>query len=249
MDWLATIARTGAIPPSTPPEHAPAEGQEDGLDIQAVVPQPRADNEWMASQPPPASPPRPDPKGKGKEKAAEVSMVDITNAEAAAGWSRSLSYRDPSPDDLRPGQAEQMEVEEFGKPGLLLGDDPHPSGSPANVPLTATQPASTSEPEGDAVSIPSRVFDDRVPSSESPSPLRMPGAATPRSPSTPSGREKLARTSTRHIQDRITSLLGKRPSGGDDDEEEGGPTKLKRHDSRVGLRPKPLQRTRVCEDH
>ena len=117
-----------------------------------------------------------------------------------------------------------------------------------DAPLVATQP--TAESGRDAVSIPSRVFDDRVPSSESPSPLRMPGASTPGdAPPTPSGRRKLARVSTKDIQARITTLLGKRPSEDDEDGGQSTPNKLQRHHSRTGLRPKPIQRTRVCDDY
>ena len=237
MSWLATISRTGKIPSAV-------EEQEHGvLDIPAVAPAPRAEGEWMASQPPvdqEAS--KVDLKGKGKAKATDVTMADITNAEEVKAHARSLSYRDPTPESLAPGQAEQAEREGFGEPTLLLGnmEVPDPDTSLAN-----TQPTATSE--NDLVPISSPAFQNRVPSSESPSPLRMPGVATPRdAPMTPKKRQKLTRVSTKDLQARITTLLGKRPS-----EEDGGgsPSKLMRHESSQGMRPKPIHRSKVCEEH
>ncbi|TFK81684.1 hypothetical protein K466DRAFT_666976 [Polyporus arcularius HHB13444] len=236
MAWLAAIANTGEIPPTQP-----SAADDDALDL------PVAQGSWMA--PEPTSVAKTDTTGKGKEKARDDKMVDITNAESAPR-SQSLSYYDPPPDDERPGQAEQMEA--FGMPSMLLGQSqsltrpPTPSKGSAKSAARLTQ---ASEPQDDAVvvSIPSKLSEDRrVPSSASPSPLRMPGLGTPRDhPSTP---VKVTKQVTAVIQERITSLLGKRRSEeeqGGGERQESGPAKLQGHDSRRdGKRSRPLQRTR-----
>ena len=252
MAWPTALARTGEIPPAPLAQPQPQSAHEQepqarelddgGLDIEAVKPEPRAQDDWMASQPQ-SQPARVD-KGKEREKSAEGTMADITNAEARS-WSRSLSYYDPAPGEPCPGQAEQMAAEGFGEPSLLVDaamESAEPEVSGENE-LLAMPPAADNS---DAVSIPSSVYEDRVPSSESPSPLRIPGAATPRDlPSTPSKPERIARQPTMGIPGRGATLLGKRPSEEDD---EGHPAKLKRHDSRLGYRPKPLHRSRVRDE-
>ena len=234
MSWLAAIADTGEIPSAHPPAND-----------EGVLNLPVAQEDWMADEPPAPTPvPQADPKGKGKEQATDGKMADITNSavESAPG-SQSLSYYDPPPDEPRPGQAEQMEV--FGMPSMLLGQPdsapyrPTPPRDPAESAPQSTQP---SEPQDeDAVSIPSKLYEERVPSSESPSPLRMPGPEP--GPATPA---KLVKQATTVIQDRITSLLGKRRSEEEQgDGEESAPARLQGHDSRRdGKRSRPLQRTR-----
>ncbi|KAI0695513.1 hypothetical protein C8T65DRAFT_698690 [Cerioporus squamosus] len=234
MSWLAAIANTGEIPSTHP-----ASNDNELLDL------PVAQGDWMAAEPPAPTPlPKSDVKGKGKEQATDSKMMDITNADSAPR-SQSLSYYDPPPDGSFPGQAEQMEA--FGMPSMLLGQfesiAPQPT-PPADREESAPQTTQPSEPQDDAVSVPSKLYEDRVPSSESPSPLRIPGHGTPRDhPSTP---VKVTKQATAVIQDRITSLLGKRRSEEEHGErEESAPAKLQAHDSRRdGKRARPLQRTR-----
>ncbi|KAI0788205.1 hypothetical protein C8Q74DRAFT_664413 [Fomes fomentarius] len=251
MSWLATLANAGEIP-STPP---PAD---DGVLDLPVESQTREPDEWMASQP---SAPRSkaDPNGKGKEKAApDVTMHDITNAEEQPYRSPGLSYYDPppasalapapTPDDIAPGQAEQMEV--FGMPNMLLEQSAGPENASApasdsayDIPVaTQTQSAPGSElPLHDEsqsqVAIPSKLYEERVPSSESPSPLRLPGHGSS-GPATPN---LVTRQATTVIQDRIMTLLGKRRS---EEEEDAAPGRLHAQESRLGKRSRPLQRTR-----
>ena len=263
MTWLASITNTGEIPDTAAP---PPQDEDPVLDLQLQSQRPRdaAQDEWMASQPPATIPPKVDVKGKGK---AMDTMIDITNAHAddAQPRSQSLSYCDPaSSNEPRPGQADQMEA--FGMPNLLLdGSQPvlspqppdtprHPGQTPPNrdedLPVTQPMPE-----EGESVSIPSRMHEDRIPSSESPSPMRMPGMPTPQdsapAPRTPA---KPARQATIVLQTRLTTLLGKRPNEDDDEaeaerdkakEENLSAKKLKAQNSRLGKRLKPLQRTMV----
>ena len=265
MTWLASIANTGEIPNTAPP----LQDEDPVLDLQLQSQRPRdaAQDEWMASQPPATISPKADVKGKGK---ATDTMIDITNAHAdnAQPPSQSLSYYDStSSNEPRPGQADQMDqMEAFGMPNFLLdGSQPvlsprapdtprHPSRTPPNrdEDLPATQPMPE---EGESVSIPSRMHEDRIPSSESPSPMRMPGMPTPQdsapAPRTPA---KPVRQATVILQTRLTTLLGKRPNEDDDEAETGGERveenlsakKLKAQNSRLGKRLKPLQRTMVC---
>ncbi|KAI0750029.1 hypothetical protein C8Q80DRAFT_1102390 [Daedaleopsis nitida] len=237
LSWLANIATTGDIPSISPI----AEGRL--LDL-PVASHPREPDEFMASQQhPPAA--KTDVKGKGKVKATDATMHDITNAESPGWRGQSLSYGDPPPSAVRPGQAEQMEVEAFGMPNMLLGPAPTPPsarqpsiGSAYDVPLATQSAVEPSEPpdQEDSVSVPSKLYEDRVPSSESPSPLRMPGQRTPNTPN------KVTRQATMVIQDRITSLLGKRRS----EEEE---RRLEAQESRLGKRSRPFQRTRSNMSH
>ena len=80
-------------------------------------------------------------------------------------------------------------------------------------------------------------------SSASPSPMRMPGMPTPQD-SAPKTPVKVAKQATTVIQNRLTTLLGKRPSE-EDEEVVQVPKKVQAHDSRLGKRLKPLQRTSV----
>ncbi len=263
MDWLASIANTGEIPHAA----APAANEQDPLlDLQLLSQCPRGADEgqdadpWMASQPPATIPPKADAKGKGK---GTDTMIDITNAHAdnAQQRSQSLSYFDPASHEPRPGQADQMET--FGLPGLLLGgSQPAPSPHPPATRLARTPPdagdmLSMTQPmpeEGESVSIPSRVYEDRIPSSESPSPMRMPGMPTPQdsapAPRTPS---KPVKKATVVLQTRLTTLLGKRPNEDEREREQEekeeilSAKKLQAHDSRLGKRLKPFQRTGVCQ--
>ena len=263
MDWLASIANTGKIPTA----EVPSSQADLDLDLQLQSQRPRSAEQgqdsdlWMASQPPATIPPKADAKGKAK---AMDTMIDITNAHAenALPRSQSLSYFDPAVDEPRPGQADQMET--FGLPALLLsGSQPALSPRPPATPrrpgrtpdpddaaLPTTQPV---EEEGESVSIPSRMYEDRIPSSESPSPMRMPGMPTPQdsapAPRTPT---KPTKQATVVLQTRLTTLLGKRTKGDDDDaeaerekEEALSAKKLKAQNSRLGKRLKPLQRTTV----
>ena len=122
-------------------------------------------------------------------------------------------------------------------PDMLLGGpvappqppQPPTGGSTDEVPVATQTTAEPARSDGELASIPSRLYEDRVPSSESPSPMRLPGHGSA-GPATPA---KITRQATTVIQDRIMSLLGKRRS----EEEE---------DTGLGKRTRPLQRTRVC---
>ncbi|TBU46920.1 PITH domain-containing protein [Dichomitus squalens] len=225
MAWLATIANTGEVPRAPAMEAEEQAQAHDGavLDLKLLSQPPRGpdEDEFMASQPPATIPaPKIDVKGKGK---ATETMVDITNARGDDAQAQSLSYYDPpGPDEPRPGQAEQMET--FGMPDMLLGPAATAPATPrrsaraapdSNDKLPATQAVPVQD-EGESVSIPSRVYEDRIPSSASPSPMRMPGMPTPQD-SAPKTPVKVAKQATVVIQNRLTTLLGKRPS--EEDEE------------------------------
>jgi len=80
--------------------------------------------------------------------------------------------------------------------------------------------------------IPPLLPTQRVPSSESPSPLKHPGTASlPTSPTKPRKGAQLA------LHGSITSLLGKRPSTEDEGSEKGQPT-------RAGKRARPPSKTK-----
>ncbi|KAI0636255.1 hypothetical protein C8Q77DRAFT_1102527 [Trametes polyzona] len=207
-----------------------------------------------------------DRKGKGKEKekaSRDVSMVDITN-EDHAPRAQSLSYYDAPAD--APAQAAE-EIESFGIPALLLGDSPvgqptripprsGPSRTPsppvdANFDREVSLPAAPppTEPSSEAEcdrstssepSIPSRLHDERVPSSESPSPMRMPGVRTPTTPA------RVTKQATKVLQESITTLLGKRPAAEAVVPERDSAMKRTKSgtDVLLGKRARPLNRTR-----
>lgn len=173
--------------------------------------------------------------------------------EDRAPKSQSLSYYDPPPPGSRPPLAE--EIESFGMPAILLGETAasEPPGTPRRLSKTLTPPPNPEEaaapprtqPSADreatpGPSIPSRVFDDRVPSSESPSPMRIPGARTPSTP------KRVTKQATKVLQDSISTLLGKRPAAEIvEPEREVEAKKAKGPNPPLGKRARPLNRSRV----
>ncbi|EIW57947.1 uncharacterized protein TRAVEDRAFT_72858 [Trametes versicolor FP-101664 SS1] len=257
MAWLAEMARMGQVPLTAVPRPASVAGEAfvqrgEDVDLQ-VVDYTGAPEVMMATQQPRTAPRSgSDKKGKGKEKASkEASMVDITN-EDRAPRSQSLSYYDPPPPGSRPPLAE--EVESFGVPAMLLGEvaTSEPPGTPRRPSKTPTPPPKPEEaaapprtqPSADrdatpGPSIPSRVFDDRVPSSESPSPMRIPGAHTPSTP------KRVTKQATKVLQDSISTLLGKRPAEAIvEPEREVEAKKAKGPNPPLGKRARPLNRSR-----
>ncbi|KAI0353702.1 hypothetical protein OH77DRAFT_1505190 [Trametes cingulata] len=260
MEWLAAMVRTGELPPL--PQSAGIAGVageavvQKGEDVDLQVVDYQGEPEvLMATQQPVRSQPEQQlsgaKKGKGKEKARDVSMVDITNEDPSPPKSQSLSYYDPPP-EAQPPMLE--EHESFGMPNMLLGiaapenrpstprqrsKTPTPpaerasSASPSRTqPSDDNHPASSTDPSSE----PSRAFDDRVPSSLSPEPMRMPGARTPSTPA------RVTKQATRVLQESITTLLGKRPAAAVAAEREEEERRAK--EVRLGKRARPLNRTK-----
>ncbi|KAI9066144.1 hypothetical protein FKP32DRAFT_1664998 [Trametes sanguinea] len=247
MEWLACMARTNQIPATLPPPASSSSIQHgEGMDLQ-VVDFTREQEVMLPTQ---------QKKGErgsmvnGKGKARDIGIVDITN-EDPAPHSQSLSYLEPP--DLR--AAEAQESESFGVPSMLLGEpglnEPpsaqegseipprQPEASAVPIPTQPSLDCSThSNANSSPVSIPTRLYDDRVPSSESPSPMRMPGAGTPFTPA------RVAKQATRVLQESITTLLGKRPAAADAPEREDDDEECKSKDARLGKRARPLNRTK-----
>ncbi|CDO77918.1 hypothetical protein BN946_scf184727.g7 [Trametes cinnabarina] len=252
VEWLASMARTNQIPAiPMPPLSEPLVQHVEEVDLQMVdhtggpevmlpTQQQRKAEKQSASM------------AKGKSKARDPGMVDITN-EDSAPKTQSLSYYDPPV--AQPVTVEEGEL--FGIPSMLLGE-PEPGQPPstaegyAKAPTaseqrvsagpTTTQPSVDAATDADAnsspVSIPTRLHDDRVPSSESPSPMRMPGAGTPSTPA------RVAKQATRVLQESITTLLGKRPAAAVTTEHELDDESSKAQDTRLGKRARPLNRTK-----
>ncbi|KAI0656497.1 hypothetical protein C8Q70DRAFT_1012254 [Cubamyces menziesii] len=244
MEWLAQIARTGDIPSTSLTEPAVQDG--DNMDLQIDYAGER--EVLMATQQPTKAPGR---SSKGKEKFNDGGIVDITNVEDGAPRAQSLSYYDP------PAAGDHSVIEEsesFGVPEMLLGkaapseppDDSH-NLSRAPTPLEPregsaaprrTQPADADVDAGLNPSIPTRLHDNRVPSSESPSPMRMPGIC---SPSTP---KKVPHQAAMGLHENITSSLGKRPAGSFAREREQDDDVRRLRDAPLGKRARPLNRSR-----
>ena len=102
-----------------------------------------------------------------------------------------------------------------------------------------TQPADADVDAGLNPSIPTRLHDNRVPSSESPSPMRMPGIC---SPSTP---KKVPHQAAMGLHENITSSLGKRPADSFAREREQDDDVRRLRDAPLGKRARPLNRSRV----
>ncbi|KAI0648707.1 hypothetical protein C8Q79DRAFT_1007282 [Trametes meyenii] len=252
MDWLAAVARTGQLPSAPSPSIAgnalvDRDGEVD-LQVMEFAGEPEV---LMATQhPPPSRSIGGDRKGKGKEKdmSRDESMVDITNEDRAPRM-QSLSYGDPPP-NARPHAAE--ELESFGLPAMLLGGPTpdKPPGTPhrlvkAPTPVFAPEDASApsrTQPDAnpnESSSIPPLSSQGRVPSSESPSPMRMPGERTPGTP------VRVTKHATRVLQESISTLLGKRPASVVRAErEEADAEAVKGKDGRLGKRSRPLNRSR-----
>ncbi|KAI8969897.1 hypothetical protein BD414DRAFT_502526 [Trametes punicea] len=251
MDWLAHMTRTGEVPPTSPSPLADS-AIHIGENVNLRVVDFTGEQEVMLPTQQPATKTEASKNAKGKGKARDGSMVDITN-EDPAPKSQSLSYIEHIQDGP-PAPVE--ESESFGMPSILL-DEPAPNEPPgtphrptktpsplqreASAAPTGTQPSaetdSHSEPSSH-VSIPSQLHDGRVPSSESPSPMRMPGARTPSTPA------RVTKQATKVLQESITTLLGKRPAAAVVSERERDEEARKTKDVRLGKRARPLNRTK-----
>ncbi|OSC98510.1 hypothetical protein PYCCODRAFT_1480561 [Trametes coccinea BRFM310] len=252
MEWLACMARTNQIP-ATPASSASSSSVQQGEDMDLQVVDFTRKQEVMLPTQQHSKPSKKGDSGsmaKGKGKARDIGIVDITNEESAP-HSQSLSYLEPP--EVRPADAQ--ESESFGVPSMLLGE-PGPNERPGNREDSAIAPGqrevslepTTTQPSLDVltnsnaisspVSIPARLYDDRVPSSESPSPMRMPGAGTPSTPA------RVAKQATKVLQESITTLLGKRPAAPDAPEREHEDEGRKAKDARLGKRARPLNRTK-----
>ncbi|KAH9930122.1 uncharacterized protein B0H18DRAFT_162219 [Fomitopsis serialis] len=238
MAWLAALANTGSIPPAQhdadiapePPLGVETESAEVDLDL---------------------APPKVDRKGKGKAKdEAEATMSDITNGISCdQSGITSLQHHHSEPglntvgtDDVSSG------AESFGKPNGLLDTHWNPPATPpppsrSHSGLTRSASATTISVNSTQILVKdSRAASmaeilpplptQRVPSSESPSPLKHPGTASlPTSPTKPGKGAQLA------LHGSITSLLGKRPSTEDEGSEKGQPT-------RAGKRARPPSKSK-----
>ncbi|KAI0763303.1 hypothetical protein BD413DRAFT_211081 [Trametes elegans] len=245
MEWLASIAHRGVVPSTLPPTAAEnvTVDQNGDLDL-PVVDYTGAPEVLMATQQP-AKKSQGDLKAKGKGNAG---MVDITNDPAPR--SRSLSYYDPPLDEPQAGGEEH---ESFGVPSMLL-DAPLPSDQPSTPRQHSKAPSPALQSDADAppprtqsdadqssdAAIPDRLYEERVPLSESPSPMRMPGERTPTTP------RRFVRQPTMELQQRITTLLGKRTAA-QMETDIAAVRECERkdaRDARFGKRPKPLDRSR-----
>ncbi|KAH8094535.1 hypothetical protein BXZ70DRAFT_1072697 [Cristinia sonorae] len=240
MSWVEAMARDGAILPES---------------VQAGLPD---DDDNLYQLAPPIQRIGEDPKGKGKAKETEFAMADITNNDA-------LFPPDISPDQRRSRsrsvplvpQEESNPDSLFGEPGPMLSNDPDPPSSP---PLPPEDPATSpprsrassaelhSSPLKDQDVLPSlgrqptlqEIREDmtntRIPSSTSPSPIKIPPNA---------GNERayghsplrISKEASKVLQDSITTLLGKRQPSEDDDTY-----------GRGGKRARPLLRSKSRQD-
>ncbi|PCH42583.1 hypothetical protein WOLCODRAFT_137970 [Wolfiporia cocos MD-104 SS10] len=207
MDWLRRIARSGVIPSEHDPEIvAPVE----------VVPITAAGTS--------GDKPHSDHKGKGKEKATGSTMLDITNDATVSGQAKDklhiLAIHDKPCHELLSKIVTDCDA--FGRPDGLLGDVhsekdmPIPS-SPASAVPTEVSPCQervkaypgrllVADSRGPSIADIGREMKERIPSSASPSPIKLLGvSSTPVSPaiSDPASAPNLQRS---------LSLLGKRPS-------------------------------------
>ncbi|KAI0327027.1 hypothetical protein GY45DRAFT_1257833 [Cubamyces sp. BRFM 1775] len=247
MDWLAQVARMGEIPPTA--AYAGDSAVQDGDNMNLQIVDYTGEREVLMATQQPAK--APDRNGKGKEKSQDGGIVDITNVEELAPCAQSLSYLDPPAAGDRP---EMEENESFGVPEMLLGkaapieppDAPH-NQSRAPTPLQqrespaaprCTQPTDAVVDASSNASIPTRLYDKRVPSSESPSPMRMPGI---RSPTTPA---KVAKHATTVLHESVTTSLGKRPAAALAKEREPDEDARRLRDAPLGKRARPLNRSR-----
>ncbi|KAI0833823.1 hypothetical protein BC628DRAFT_1499098 [Trametes gibbosa] len=232
MEWLGSMARTGEVPPIAPTRASPSvAGEGEDVDLNVVDYQGEPEVLLPTQQPPSvrSGSGSIDKKGKCREKGSRgASMIDITNDQAPRA--QSLSYYDPPPAD--PALPPAEESESFGVPSLLLGEaeadkppDIPPPASTTPTPPTSKSPTPPTEPEPEAaprtqpclasdanvvlsLSTPSLSLghNGRVPSSASPSPMRIPGTRTPTTPA------HVKEKTTKVLQETITTLLGKRPA-------------------------------------
>lgn len=141
----------------------------------------------------------------------------------------------------------------FGQPNQLLGGISDGQLSPATPPplsrstsLGQSSSDNSVPPFGRVLVEDSRApslaaidrnaIEDRVPSSESPSPMKLPEKTSVGS--TPPSPAKIPKEATKVLQESITSLLGKRPSTEDEGTCKGQP-------SRLGKRARPPSRAKV----
>ncbi|KIJ62945.1 hypothetical protein HYDPIDRAFT_93593 [Hydnomerulius pinastri MD-312] len=232
MEWLEGMARDGCIPNVNQyqvggvPEEVAIEGSE------GYVPEVRRD------------------KGKGKEKAVDFQMADITNGgppvqpmfAKVPGLLQDTALRDRVSTTL--GDTHRQDSGQhyglFGKPtGILSCDAPdnnHISSPPPPLPPQSSSPPLEYlplAPQGPApaAAVPIQpdlgaanhqcsgllpVDDALIPSSKSPSPMKLPPSSSiPEMPPSPA-RPPAPNEAVKALQESLTSLLGKRPTSEED---------------------------------
>ncbi|EED85970.1 predicted protein [Postia placenta Mad-698-R] len=222
MAWIAAIAKHGQIPreesqlsplPGMPQtEHKPE--PEEAMDVDV---------------------PKVDHKGKGKETDVDVTMVDITNDPEAAHEPDSESTFG-QPTVLLNGPARQtLPRSTPPPPSLKRSSTLEPSSSNGSAPPFGRVLVKNSRASSMAAVDESKPI-ERIPSSESPSPLKMP-EVTEKNPTPP---VKITTEGTKALHETITSLLGKRPSE-EEDAAQG-------RSSRTGKRARPPSRQKSTSE-
>ncbi|OCH94853.1 hypothetical protein OBBRIDRAFT_884411 [Obba rivulosa] len=215
MTWLANVASTGILPMLHETD------TKAGGTTSAAIHQEAADPDI----------PRVNLKGKGKEHAPDMMMTDIT--KRADDWKPHGPDTNADNEDLH-----------FGEPGALLGSMDRQFSDATPPPVSRATTVDLGLPNGtpSGSRTNSAVFDQmdkdgnaRIPSSESPSPMKLlPDANVPAS--SPIDRTKHA---AKILQESITTLLGKRPSTEDD---AGGQQSRKGKRLRVPSKTKAFRR-------
>ncbi|KII84392.1 hypothetical protein PLICRDRAFT_179634 [Plicaturopsis crispa FD-325 SS-3] len=235
MEWMSEIARTGTIPVTAVSEA----------------------NSWDDMYADVTEQPIPD-KGKGKARAVDSRIMNVTNS--APGALEQGGYTVES----GPG-ALQSNAGSFGRPNGLLGiakpdpleartPQPHrphlAATTPSRLHGAATMPSSFSSNAGRGNGLtPGEIKRDmqttRIPSSKSPSPMKMPPSLAPVSSShhrSPDEQTSM-KLATRALQESITSLLGKR--AGEEDTGRAGkrsrkpPSRKTSNEKAVAAPPEP----------
>ncbi|EMD33540.1 hypothetical protein CERSUDRAFT_160532 [Gelatoporia subvermispora B] len=199
-----------------------------------------------------------DSKGKGKERAQDIRMADITNSEdseiapAAVPTIPAAGDSGGHDEESKPASPQRHAADEedlhFGGPGALLGGlerqfsdaTPPPISRATTLELDLPNGTPSRPRNGNAMfsrkpsekKTESRDDPGRIPSSESPSPMKLLPDANVPAPS-PADKTKQA---AKMLQESITTLLGKRPSSEDD---------LARQQSRKGKRLRVPSKTKA----
>ncbi|KZT06146.1 uncharacterized protein LAESUDRAFT_701065 [Laetiporus sulphureus 93-53] len=219
MNWLCELATVGVIAPATV-EDKPDNNRETPTDVDVNVSR----------------------RAKGKQRATDPIIKDITN-ELPSGTDQERKAMQES----KPGSIDhenEVEAEDravFGLPNALLSEPlKRQSSAVTAIPLsqattftdeTETEPGLPSERilvadsrQSSLAQLTTNIQADRVPSSESPSPVKL----LPGSGSAPPSPSKMSVDTAKVLQKNVTSLLGKRLSTEDEGSDTGNPTGCKR---------------------